>query len=134
MFTLGYRNKTSCTIRAILAIVLGVILLFDADLGITLVKIVAGIAVAFGVVQLLVFGSFRALAGLDVTSVFTSALVIIVAVLLLFNPFSLGLMRITAGICFILYGANELLSTPKVNKAITDNYGPIGEDRGIDEQ
>ena len=63
-----------------------------------------------------------------------AALIIIMAALLLFNPFGQALMRYTAGLCLLIYGLNELRELPKVNKAITDNYGPLGEDKGVDEQ
>ncbi len=134
MITFGYRSKTSCTVRALLAIALGVLLLFDAHIGLAIVKIAAGLLIAIGVGQLLVFGSIKAIAGLNTASVFTSALVLILAVVLIFNNFSLHLMRLAAGVCLLVFGVNELLSTPRVNKAITDNYGPVGEDRGVDEQ
>ena len=134
MFTLGYRNRNECIIRAILAIVLGVVLLVNGSFAAWIVKVVVGVLMAIAILQLLVFGSIKDLAQLDLGSIFSSALVILVAAVLLFNPFSLALMRIIAGICLILYGINELRSTPKVSAAITDNYGPLGEDKGVDEQ
>ena len=118
MFTLGYRNRNECIIRAILAIVLGVVLLVNGSFAAWIVKVVVGVLMAIAILQLLVFGSIKAHAQLDLGSIFSSALVILVAAILLFNPFSLALMRIIAGICLILYGINELRSTPKVNAAI----------------
>jgi len=134
MITFGYRNSTNCKLRALIAIAIGVAFLFAQDFGDTLVRIAAGAIIVISILQLLVFGSIKALAGLDTTSVFTSAMIVLLSVVILFNPFSLALMRVIAGICLIVYGVNELRELPKVKKAITDDYGPVGEDKGVDEQ
>lgn len=134
MLTFGYRNKRECTIRAILALVFGVILLFNGSFAGWIIKTVIGFLIVVTILQLIVFGSFRSTAKLDPGSIFSSIVVIIIAAVLLLNPFSISLMRLIAGVCLIIYGINELLSTPKVNAAITDDYGPVGEDKGVDEQ
>ena len=134
MLTFGYRNKRECTIRAILALVFGVILLFNGSFAGWIIKTVIGFLIVVTILQLIVFGSFRSTAKLDPGPIFSSIVVIIIAAVLLLNPFSISLMRLIAGVCLIIYGVNELLSTPKVNAAITDDYGPVGEDKGVDEQ
>lgn len=134
MITFGYRNGTNCKVRALIALALGILMLFANDFGNTIVHIAAYVIIGIGVLQLLVFGSLRAMARLDISSVLASAFIIIMAALLLFNPFGQALMRYTAGLCLLIYGLNELRELPKVNKAITDNYGPLGEDKGVDEQ
>lgn len=135
MITFGYRNKSEGRIRAILAIIAGLLMLFaKASFGNAIIYIIGVILVIVAVVQLLVFGSIKALAGLGNGSLISTGLILFCAILLFFNPFSINVMRVIAGIGLLVYGINELMSAPKVSRAITDDYGPVGEDRGVDEQ
>ena len=135
MITFGYRNKSEGRIRAILAIIAGLLMLFaKASFGNAIIYIIGVILVIVAVVQLLVFGSIKALAGLGNGSLISTGLILFGAILLFFNPFSINVMRVIAGIGLLVYGINELMSAPKVSRAITDDYGPVGEDRGVDEQ
>lgn len=135
MITFGYRNRFEGRTRAILAIILGLLILFvKASFWNTLIYIIGIILIIFAVGQLLVFGSLRREAGLGSGSLISTGLILLCAILIFFNPFSINVMRIIAGIALLVYGINEFSASPKINKAIMDDYGPVGEDRGIDEQ
>jgi len=135
MITFGYRNRNEGIIRAVVAIVLGLLMLFAKDsFGNSIIYLAGIIIVTVAVIQLLVFGSVKALAGLGISSMLTTVLLLFCGVMLFFNPFSINVMRVIAGVALFVYGINELTALPKVNKAITDNYGPMGEDKGVDEQ
>ena len=135
MITLGYRNRYECLVRAVLAIVFGLLMLFaKASFGNAIISLIGVVLVAVSFVQLLVFGSVRALAGLGSRSILTTVLILFCGILIFFNPFSINVMRILAGIALLVYGINELSSSPRVNRAITDDYGPMDEDKGVDEQ
>ncbi|MCR5520025.1 MAG: hypothetical protein K6F21_06805 [Bacteroidales bacterium] len=54
---------------------------------------------------------------------------------LFFTIFAITLLVITAVVRLVFYLLNKVRdAVPKPTDEIHDNYGPVGEDKGIDEQ
>ena len=71
----------------------------------------------FGVLQMLVLSGTVSLLGGPFLGLILSGLAIVGGLILLFNPFSLRLMGIIAGIALVSHGVSELMSVRRVEKA-----------------
>ncbi len=76
---------------------------------------------AFGAVQLIALASARRVMNMGPGVFVLPAIVTLVGVILLFNPFAEKAMVMIAGAAMIVYGASELLSSWKMKRAI-DEY------------
>lgn len=120
---------------AVVSLCIGLVLLFFSDgIAAFAIYLIAFALIIAGILQLITYTGAMSAAGLGVSAPIISGLIVLGGVLLLFNPFSINIMGTIAGIFLIIYGINELSNSSRVNRAITDNYGPLGEDKGVDEQ
>lgn len=120
---------------AVITLCFGLVLLFFSEgIAAFAIYLIAFALIVVGILQLITYIGAMAVAGLGATAPILAGLIVLGGILLLFNPFSLNIMGTIAGIFLIIYGINELVTAPRVNRAITDNYGPLGEDKGVDEQ
>jgi len=104
--------------NAMIDIAIGMVLFFFPQFVTGVIVVIIGIVlVIFGLLQLIVLMSSMALVGLGFFSFLLPLLAIVGGVLLLFNPFSIKVMCIIAGVCLTIYGVSELLSMFKVEKA-----------------
>lgn len=111
-----------------------VLLLFSEGIAAFAIYLIAFALIIAGLLQLFAYTGAMASAGLGISAPIVAGLTVLGGVLLLFHPFSINIMGVIAGIFLIIYGINELINSSRVNRAITDNYGPMGEDKGVDEQ
>ncbi len=140
----GYRNRANGTfpimavntvVDILLALMLFVFPGFFANL---LVYLIAFALICFGIFQLVSLGSASRVFGVGVFAFVLPVLVLIGGLFLISNPSFLGsAVGIVAGVCLIIYGVSELLSSWKMRKAI-DEYEikfPKGTDNNdVDEQ
>ena len=140
----GYKNRANGTfplmavntvVDILLALVLFVFPGFFANL---LVYLIAFALICFGIFQLVSLGSASRVFRVGVFAFVLPVLVLIGGLFLISNPSFLGsAVGIVAGVCLIIYGVSELLSSWKMRKAI-DEYEikfPKGTDNNdVDEQ
>ncbi len=86
-----------------------------------IIYLIGFVLLAFGAVQLIALASARRVMNMGLGVFLLPALVTIVGVVILFNPFAEKAMVMIAGAALIVYGASELLSSWKMKKAI-DEY------------
>ena len=105
-------------INAVLDILLGLLLFFNPQwVAGFIVSIIGIVLILFGALQLLVLASTMSLLGAGFSSLILSICAIVGGAFLMFNPFSVKVMRIIAGFFLVLYGVSELISTWKVVRA-----------------
>ncbi len=86
---------------------------------------------AFGVVQLIALASARRVLAMGSGVFLLPAIVTLVGIVILFNPFAEKVMVMIAGAAMIVYGASELLSSWKMKKAIDEyeiHQAPVPEE------
>lgn len=104
--------------NAMIDMAIGMVLFFFPQFVTGVIVVIIGIVlVIFGLMQIVVLASSMALIGLGFFAFLLPVLAVIGGVLLLFNPFSIKVMCIIAGVCLTIYGVSELLSMFKVEKA-----------------
>ena len=104
--------------NAAVDIILGLVLFFFPQLIAGFIVFIAGAALlVLGLLQLLVMIGVVRFMGHRPLSLLFSLLAIIGAVILLTSPFAKGTMTILAGVFLIIYGASELWSSFRVEKA-----------------
>lgn len=128
-FTFGYKNRKASLLRAIIAVVVGLLLLFYPDLSATrFIVFLIGLALLlFGGLMLLVLSGAMSLLGGNPASLLVAVIIFVGGVLLLWNPFGERLMGALAGIFSLVYGVNELMALSRVGKAQKEyevKYGP----------
>lgn len=133
----GYFNKkhgaplVGITTNAIIDIGLGIILfLFPSSMANIIIVLIGIALVIFGIIQIFVLSGTMSLIGLGGLSFILSLLVIGGGIVLIFNPFSMKIIGIIAGILMIVYGINELMSShksPKSRREYDDNSSPKSE-------
>ena len=120
---------------AVFTLCLGLLLMsFSAEIAKFAIYLIGFALIVVGALQLLAYMGVMAAAGMGLFAPILAGFIVAGGILILFNPFSLKVMGIIAGVFLIIYGINELGNASRVSKAITDNYGPMGEDKGVDEQ
>jgi len=105
--------------NAVVDVVLGIVLfLFPAKVSAFIVYLIGFCLLAFGALQLIVLISAMSLIGGGFMALAMSILAIIGGIVLIYNPFSIKVMSILAGIMLIIYGVAEILSMWRVDKAV----------------
>ena len=150
MITFGFRNRFSGWIRAAIAVLIGCIMVFKPETSlIFLVKVIAAIMIASGIVSLaygvanrrngglglLVFNTIVDIGIFQIAAMISaSAFVPVTAwsfllpvicagggVLLLFDPFdAASTMTLVAGIAILIYGLSELFASWKMARAMKE--------------
>jgi len=116
------------SVNAIADMVLGVLLFAFPDKIANLIPQLIGIAlVIFGAIQVvMLFGTMK-LVGAGPFSFVIAFLALIGGVMLVFSPFTMGVMKVLAGVFLVIYGISELMSIFRVQKAQAEyeiKYGP----------
>lgn len=100
-------------------ILLGVLVfVFAGFIGHFILFLIGGLLMAFGVFQIVVLFSARRYTTMGTMAFLLPALACIGGAVLLLNPFSQKVMGLIAGIALLVYGASELLSHWKMDKAM----------------
>jgi len=108
-------------VNAAVDIILGLVLFLNPSLVAGfIVSMIGVVLIIFGVLQFIVLMSAMSLLGSGFASLILSIAAVLGGIFLVFNPLSTSLMAIFAGCFLVLYGAQELLSTWKVNKAVKE--------------
>ena len=108
-------------INSVVDVALGVMLfLFPTQIGSVIVYVLGAGLLVLAVLQLLVFIGTLSLLGGGLPALLLSLLAICGAVLLIFNPFSLRVMSLLAGVCFIAYGIQEIIAIWRVPRAVRE--------------
>lgn len=88
--------------RSVVDIILGALLLmYPAQLGDFVVSVVGILLLIISIVNFMIIGRFGC---------FPTVLLVMAGLFLLFNPFSMGVMKIIAGALLLAYGLNEILT------------------------
>ena len=122
-FTYGLVHKKEGALgllstNALVDIAIGLLLFFfPGAIANFIVYLIAIALIIFGLLQILVLVSSMALVGMGFFAFLLPALAVTGGIILLFNPFSMKIMSIVAGVCLVIYGVSELLSTFKVEEA-----------------
>lgn len=104
--------------NAVLDCAIGALLFFNPTwIASFIVGIIGFALIAFGALQLIVLSTALSLFGGGFTSLILSVLAILGGVFLVFNPFSMKLMSVIAGVLLVMYGISEIMSTFKMEKA-----------------
>lgn len=104
--------------NAVLDCAIGALLFFNPTwIASFIVGIIGFALIAFGALQLIVLSTALSLFGGGFTSLILSVLAILGGVFLVFNPFSMKLMSVIAGVLLVMYGVSEIMSTFKIEKA-----------------
>ena len=111
MFTFGYKSSFSSILRALAAIGIGLVMVFDNAASVTVVKVIAAFLLASGVVSL-VYGFIRNRRDGVLPLMAVNAVVDLILGLLLFlNPvWVAGFIVTLIGIVLILFGGIQLLA------------------------
>lgn len=111
MFTFGYKSSFSSSLRALAAIGIGLVMVFDNAASVTVVKVIAAFLLASGVVSL-VYGFIRNKRDGVLPLMAVNAVVDLILGLLLFlNPvWVAGFIVTLIGIVLILFGGIQLLA------------------------
>lgn len=111
MFTFGYKSSFSSILRALAAIGIGLVMVFDNAASVTVVKVIAAFLLASGVVSL-VYGFIRNRRDGVLPLMAVNAVVDLILGLLLFlNPvWVAGFIVMLIGIVLILFGGIQLLA------------------------
>lgn len=109
-------------VNAAVDIILGLVLFLNPSLVAGfIVSMIGVVLIIFGVLQFIVLMSAMSLLGSGFASLILSIAAVLGGIFLIFKPLSKpSLMAIFAGCFLVLYGAQELLSTWKVNKAVKE--------------
>ncbi len=111
MFTFGYKTSLSGILRALASIGIGLVMIFDNEASVTVVKVVAAFLLASGLVSL-VYGFIRSKRDGVLPLMAVNAVVDLVLGLLLFlNPvWVAGFIVTLIGIVLILFGGIQLFA------------------------
>lgn len=105
-------------VNAGLDIAVGLLLFFNPQWVAGVIVYAIGIVlILFGALQLIVLAGTMSLLGAGFSSLILSACAVIGGAFLLFNPFTINVMSVIAGLLLMLYGVSELISTFKMVKA-----------------
>jgi len=119
----GFVNRKSgalplLAVNAVIDIVAGLLLFFfPASVANFIVYLIGFALLAFGVLQIIVLSSTMSMLGGGFMSLILPAVAVVGGMVLLFNPFSMSVMSIIAGIALIFYGISELKSLSTIEKA-----------------
>lgn len=133
---IGYRNRQNGTMglmgfNAVVDIILGFLLfMFPGFVAGLLIYLIAFVLIFFGLFQMISLFSARRVMAVSIWSYLLPIIVLAAGVFLMVKPAFLGeAIGIVAGVCLIVYGVSELLSSWKM-KQVIDELG----DETIDEQ
>lgn len=119
-------------INACLDILLGLLLFFNPQWIAGIIVYLIGIAlILFGALQLLALAGTLSMLGSGFSSLILSICAIVGGAFLLFNPLTIKVMSVIAGLFMILYGVSEIISTYKIGKAKKEyeiRFGPKPEE------
>ena len=124
-------------VNAVLDIVIGLLLFLNPQwIAGVIVYAIGIVLILFGALQLIVLAGTMSLLGAGFSSLILSVCAVVGGAFLLFNPFTINVMSVIAGILLMLYGVSELISTFKVVKAKKEydklDTSGIGEAREVD--
>lgn len=106
------------TLNAAVDVCIGLLLfLFPSQMANLIIYLIGGVLLLFELLQLVVTASTFSLVTTGRPSILLSLVAVAGGAILLFNPFSLTVMKVIAGAALIVYGVSELLSTWRVGKA-----------------
>ena len=105
--------------NAVVDVVLGVLLfLFPTQVAGLIVYLIGVALILLGALQLIVLIGSLSLVGGGFSTLILSICALVGGIVLVFNPFTLKVMSVLAGIALIFYGVQELISAWKVPKAV----------------
>ena len=106
-------------VNAALDLVIGLLLfLYPTQVAGFIVYLIGIGLVLLGILQLIVLiGSFSIIGG-GFSALILSICAIVGGIVLLFNPFTLKVMSVLAGVALIVYGVQELISAWRIRKAV----------------
>jgi uncharacterized membrane protein HdeD (DUF308 family) len=110
MFTFGYKTTLSGILRALAAIGIGLVMVFDNEASVTVVKVIASFLLASGFVSL-VYGIIRnKKEGVFPLMAVNAAVDLLIGFLLFLNPgWVAGFIIVLIGIILIVFGGLQLL-------------------------
>lgn len=105
-------------INACLDIILGLLLYFNPQwIAGIIIYLIGIVLILFGALQLLALSGTLSLLGAGFSSLILSVCAIVGGAFLLFNPLSIKVMSVIAGLFMVLYGVSEIVSTYRIGKA-----------------
>lgn len=109
MITFGYRNKFSVLLRALSAIAIGLVMILSSEATVLVVKIIAALLLATGVVSA-VYGYLHRSGGAGILILLNAVVDIIIGVLLFFFPqWVAGAIVVIIGLVILLFGLLQFL-------------------------
>lgn len=119
-------------VNACLDILLGLLLFFNPQwIAGIIVYLIGIVLIIFGALQLLALSGTMTLLGAGFSSLILSVCAIVGGAFLLFNPLTIKVMSVIAGLLMVLYGVSEIISTYRIGKARKEyeiRFGPAGEE------
>ena len=105
-------------INACLDIILGLLLYFNPQwIAGIIIYLIGIVLILFGALQLLALSGTLSMLGTGFSSLILSVWAIVGGAFLLFNPLSIKVMSVIAGLFMVLYGVSEIVSTYRIGKA-----------------
>ncbi len=105
--------------NAVVDVVLGVLLfLFPTQVAGLIVYLIGVALILLGALQLIVLIGSLSLVGGGFSTLILSICALVGGIVLVFNPFTLKVMSVLAGVALIFYGVQELISAWRVPKAV----------------
>lgn len=105
-------------INACLDIILGLLLYFNPQwIARIIIYLIGIVLILFGALQLLALSGTLSMLGAGFSSLILSVCAIVGGAFLLFNPLSIKVMSVIAGLFMVLYGVSEIVSTYRIGKA-----------------
>ena len=105
-------------INACLDIILGLLLYFNPQwIAGIIIYLIGIVLILFGALQLLALSGTLSMLGTGFSSLILSVCAIVGGAFLLFNPLSIKVMSVIAGLFMVLYGVSEIVSTYRIGKA-----------------
>ncbi len=105
-------------INACLDIILGLLLYFNPQwIAGIIIYLIGIVLILFGALQLLALSGTLSMLGAGFSSLILSVCAIVGGAFLLFNPLSIKVMSVIAGLFMVLYGVSEIVSTYRIGKA-----------------
>lgn len=105
-------------INACLDIILGLLLYFNPQwIAGIIIYLIGIVLILFGALQLLALSGTLSMLGTGFSSLILSVCAIVGGAFLIFNPLSIKVMSVIAGLFMVLYGVSEIVSTYRIGKA-----------------
>jgi len=110
MISFGYRSRVGCILRALVAIALGLVLVFYNNTSVTLVKIVSLVLAAAGIYGLVYALTHKSDPTSDITKYFSIADIVVALLLFCFPTGVATFIVLLLALALVFFGALQLLA------------------------